>query len=667
MGSMRKHGFEQIGILYAMALGGIAAIIVVSQIFVQQYIRRQESDSRVINVAGRQRMLSQKISKLTLQIGATADTVSRNRLAQELQSALETWQASHERLLHGNQDFGITEANSPQVEEMFRSIIPYYTSMVSSTGQILQLLQRQPGADREALQPPIDAIMANESAFLEGMNAIVFQYDQEARDRVLKLENIEILLLILSLTIILFELLFVFRPTARKIKRTVDDLVESEQLAKDMAHEIGVLYSSLEKSYQELADIDLEVEQPTVYATADPKGNIVSVSDSFCHALECEELDAPDNLFDWLEREGYAPEFLQEIERLVAQGQVWNGEVKVTSEEGDFVWLDMNIVPVFGEEQQVQGLSVVCANKTERKEAEERSHEITREKIEKKLKEQQFRSILVLEGQEEERRRISRDIHDGIGQLLTGLKLKIEKNLKEQQFRSILVLEGQEEERRRISRDIHDGIGQLLTGLKLKIESINLVPNAPDRAQTVEEAKGLLNQLIREVRRVSFNLTPSALSDYGISAVTRKFCSEVSRLSLKKVIFENRTGFINRLDKSVETNLYRIIQEGVNNALKYAEAEEIRVIFSHNAQYLNVEICDDGAGFDFDRYLAGEGISGSGIGIHNMRERAGFINGTFEIVSARGAGTRINIHVPLNGNGRKNTSYGTYQKSDYSR
>jgi PAS domain S-box-containing protein len=623
MGSMRKHGFEQIGILYAMALGGIAAIIVVSQIFVQQYIRRQESDSRVINVAGRQRMLSQKISKLTLQIGATADTVSRNRLAQELQSALETWQASHERLLHGNQDFGITEANSPQVEEMFRSIIPYYTSMVASTGQILQLLQRQPGADREALQPPIDAIMANESAFLEGMNAIVFQYDQEARDRVLKLENIEILLLILSLTIILFELLFVFRPTARKIKRTVDDLVESEQLAKDMAHEIGVLYSSLEKSYQELADIDLEVEQPTVYATADPKGNIVSVSDSFCHALECEELDAPDNLFDWLEREGYAPEFLQEIERLVAQGQVWNGEVKVTSEEGDFVWLDMNIVPVFGEEQQVQGLSVVCANKTERKEAEERSHEITREKIEKKLKEQQFRSILVLEGQEEERRRIS--------------------------------------------RDIHDGIGQLLTGLKLKIESINLVPNAPDRAQTVEEAKGLLNQLIREVRRVSFNLTPSALSDYGISAVTRKFCSEVSRLSLKKVIFENRTGFINRLDKSVETNLYRIIQEGVNNALKYAEAEEIRVIFSHNAQYLNVEICDDGAGFDFDRYLAGEGISGSGIGIHNMRERAGFINGTFEIVSARGAGTRINIHVPLNGNGRKNTSYGTYQKSDYSR
>jgi two-component system, NarL family, sensor histidine kinase DegS len=623
MGSMRKHGFEQIGILYAMALGGIAAIIVVSQIFVQQYIRRQESDSRVINVAGRQRMLSQKISKLTLQIGATADTVSRNRLAQELQSALETWQASHERLLHGNQDFGITEANSPQVEEMFRSIIPYYTSMVASTGQILQLLQKQPDANREVLQPSIGAIMANESAFLEGMNTIVFQYDQEARDRVLKLENIEILLLILSLTIILFELLFVFRPTARKIKRTVDDLVESEQLAKDMAHEIGVLYSSLEKSYQELADIDLEVEQPTVYATADPKGNIVSVSDSFCHALECEELDAPDNLFDWLEREGYAPEFLQEIERLVAQGQVWNGEVKVTSEEGDFVWLDMNIVPVFGEEQQVQGLSVVCANKTERKEAEERSHEITREKIEKKLKEQQFRSILVLEGQEEERRRIS--------------------------------------------RDIHDGIGQLLTGLKLKIESINLVPNAPDRAQTVEEAKGLLNQLIREVRRVSFNLTPSALSDYGISAVTRKFCSEVSRLSLKKVIFENRTGFINRLDKSVETNLYRIIQEGVNNALKYAEAEEIRVIFSHNAQYLNVEICDDGAGFDFDRYLAGEGISGSGIGIHNMRERAGFINGTFEIVSARGAGTRINIHVPLNGNGRKNTSYGTYQKSDYSR
>lgn len=608
---MKKHGFERIGILYAMALGGIAAIIVVSQIFVQQYIRRQESDSRVINVAGRQRMLSQKISKLALQIGFSPEAPTRNRLTGELQTALDLWTTSHQSLREGNTEEGITGGNSPRVDSMFQAIAPYHASMVSSAGELLRQLGEQPAVSSEALRSQVDTILANEGGFLEGMNAIVFQYDQEARNRVLKLETIEIFLLIISLSIIFFELFFIFRPTARKIRRTVDNLVRSEKLAKDLAHEMGVLYSSLEKSYQELADIDVEVEQQRVYAKADPGGNIRSVTDDFYQALEYEGEEVPENLFSWLQQEGYPREHVRDIQHMVAEGQVWNGEVKVTSEAGDFVWLDMNIVPVLGETGKVEDLSIICANRTERKEAEERSHEITREKIEKKLKEQQFRSILVLEGQEEERRRIS--------------------------------------------RDIHDGIGQLLTALKLKVESIDLMPNAPQRGKTVEEAKGLLDQLIREVRRVSFNLTPSALSDYGIASVTRKFCAEVTRLSQRQVVFENRTGFINRLDKSVETNLYRIIQEAVNNALKYAKAEEIKVIFSHNAQYLNVEISDDGEGFDFERYLEGEGITGSGVGIHNMRERSGFMDGDFEIVSAKGAGTRINVHVPLNG--RKNGTH----------
>ena len=607
----RKHGFERVGILYAIALSGIAVAIILSQIYIQQYIKKQESDSRVVNLAGRQRMLSQKISKLALQIDMATPPAHRQTYAAQLEEALALWMQSHQGLLQGDEQLGVTGEKSAVVEGMYRTVAPYYKAMVVNTQRLLQVLKNDPVVKTAVLQPYIQNILNNEGAFLEGMNNIVFQYDSEAKAKVLYLESIELVLLAISLAIILFELLFIFRPTAQHIKKTVAELMKSEKLAKDMAHEISVLYSSLENSYQELAGIEVAEAPPTVYGTATVAGDLTYISDQFQDVLVDDEKVATYNLFNWLAKEGYGQDHVDNIHRWVSDGKPWNGEIRATSEEGDFVWLDMNIVPLLNETQQVEALDIICADRTERREAEARSHEITREKIEKKVKEQRFRSILILEGQEEERRRIS--------------------------------------------RDIHDGIGQLLTALKFKIEAINLASNMPEREKKVDETKAMLDQVIREVRRVSFNLNPSALTDYGLVPVTKRFCEEASRLSDKKVTFENRTGFISRMEKSVETNLYRIIQEAVNNAIKYAKSRDIKVIFSHKAHYLNVEIEDNGAGFDFQKYLERENINGSGLGIFNMQERTSFINGTFDINSAIGKGTRINIHLPING--RKNGNY----------
>lgn len=437
---------------------------------------------------------------------------------------------------------------------------------------------------------------------LEVMDSI--QQDQEARDQVRFLETIVPLLSVFVLVVILFELLLFFYPSAGKIRKSLGELKQSEKLAKEMAREVNVLYSSLEKSYQELAAVDLIEDQPVVYARADSSGNFIDVADKFSEVLEYDVQENTPSIFLWLEQQGCNKDQVQNIQSLIREGKPWSGEVKATSGEGDFIWLDMNIVPALEEGGQVESLNIICTDKTDRKEAEARSHEITREKIEKEVKEQRFRSILILEGQEEERRRIS--------------------------------------------RDIHDGIGQLLTALKFKLEAINLAPDMPGRERKVEETKAMLDQVIREVRRVSFNLNPSALSDYGLVPVTRRFCAEASRLSDKKVVFENRTGFINRLDKSMETNLYRIIQEAVNNAIKYAQSEEIKVEFSHKAHYLNIKITDNGVGFDPKKYLEQENLNGTGLGIFNMQERTSFINGTLEVNSAPGKGTQINIHLPMN-------------------
>lgn len=592
--------------MYILALSGIAGIIVISQLYVQQYLTGQTHDSRVINLAGRQRMLSQRISKVALQLITPPPTPPREALQTELAQSLDLWTQSHNGLLAGDASLDVTGENSAVIREMFATLAPDYDAMVRNATQLLTLLRDDPNAPATQLRPYVDAILQHESGFLDSMDAIVFQYDEEARAKVLLLKRLEIIFLAISLTIILFELLFIFRPTARQIRNTIKDLIQSEKLAHDMAHQIGVLHNSLEQSYQELAEVNTASAQPIPLAHTDLQGDFTDVTEPFRHLMEGDIRERHRNLFDWLTEEGYAPENVHRIRQLSSVGDPWTGEVQVTSESGDFVWLDLYVVPLLHRNGQTQQLLLVGTNRTDEKEARARSQEITRERIEKKLKEQRFRSILILEGQEEERRRLARDLHDGIGQLLTALRYRVE------------TLEDPQKSR--------------------------YLPH------NVQEVKHIMNQVLQEIRRISFNLTPSSLSDYGIVPVTKKYCAEMSRLSDKNIVFENKTGFLNRLEKSVETNLYRMIQEAVNNAIKYAQADEIRVEFSHNFDVLNVTISDNGVGFDPQQSIREIHDNGTGQGIFNMQERALFINAQLDINSTPGQGTRINIHIPIHHN-----------------
>ncbi len=605
---LTKGRFDKLGLWYILALSGIAGVIISTQALIQWAIHKQQDDSRVINVAGRQRMLSQQISKnvLKIKVGLSQDATLKVR--NELSKALQFWKTAHQGLLRGSDSLGLKGQNSPKVTQMFEEMEPHYQAMVAHTDTLLSYLQ-QVTYSQAKLLPHIHQVLFHEGAFLRQMDQIVFQYDEEAQSKVTSLQYTEIVLLIISLTIIFFEVTFIFLPTSKNVKRTVASLIRSENVAKKMAKEIEVLYNTLETSYQQLADVDVAAEQPALLVKTDPFGNITYFSEKLQNLLELER--HPINLFSWLETEGYQREFLDGLMDSTTAGRSWNGELKVQTQEGDFLWLNVHLVPAFtrstsgtaNEPGQKVEMMVVGTDVTELKEAKERSKEINRARIEKQVKEKQHRSVLILEGQEEERKRIARDIHDGIGQMLIALKFNLEATI------------------------------------------------IADHRQTklrIQESREILKNIIKEVRRVAFNLTPSSLNDFGLTPTIKKFCQEVGELMGINVTFENKTHFINRLNTKVETHLYRIIQEGVNNAIKYAQATQIQVVFNHNVYKLNIEIIDNGTGFDYVSLQDKGHFAESGHGIFNMKERASFINGQFEIETAVGQGTKIKVSVPIN-------------------
>lgn len=595
---VKQNKFDKLGWFYLIALSCIALSIIVSQFFIQSYIDKQQDDSRIVNVAGRQRMLSQKISKIVLQVKGQHDPERLKRNLSDLEATLDLWVDSHLGLLSGNKTLGLTGDNSPKVIEMFREIEPHYGAIVGSTREIINAIQLSDSLPDNILEPHIKNILLHEGPFLEGMDRIVFQYDREAQAKVARLSKVEILLLIVSLTIILVELIFIFRPIARNVRQTVAELVASEEKSIKMASEMSRVYEELVKSYQELEAVNLKPEVPSLYATMDKQGSFNFFSPTFKRLLDYD--NTPDEIKSLLLNNGYSKSFVSGLLNIVNEGQTWSGEIKLMNDSGDFCWLELYIIPV--RYQQSFEHKLIARDITEIKEARVRSWEINREKIEARVREQQYRSVLILEGQEEERQRLGREIHDGLGQMLTALKLSLE----------------------------------------------SITPSSSKHTKKrLEDTRDLMKSILQEVRRISFNLTPSSLSDFGIVPAVKKFCQEVDRLSAPEVTFENKTSFVNRLDQHIENNLYRIIQEAVNNAIKYASAKSIRVSFEHDTKSLKIVIEDDGKGFDYEKLKNSGHFKKSGHGIFNMKERTAFINGNFELFSKHGNGTRIVIKLPL--------------------
>jgi two-component system, NarL family, sensor histidine kinase DegS len=592
---------EKLGKYYLVALCGIAISIILSQLLIQKSIKDQENDAAIINLAGRQRMLSQRITKCVLLIQNTELLNQRKKWAGELRLSLKEWQVAHDDLTQGNPLKELDQPGSRRLKELYALITPSHRAIMENGQSILNILDQDILVPSEGIDRQIQHIVQNEPEFLSGMDIIVQQHEEEAKAKIINLRNVELLLLFFALGIIGLEIRFIFLPSIKNIRKTFLKLTESESRAKDMLREISSLYDSLELAYQDLLDVEIEVEDFSLLAKSDPEGNLVFLSDKFKQTMEY-EAESPIHFFDWLVAQGYQQKDLTQIQELLMKGSSWTGEIRTTNESGDFIWWKISLIPILNANEEPEEIKILGIDVSEIKEAESKSREINKERIEKKVKEQRYRSVLILEGQEEERKRIS--------------------------------------------RDLHDGIGQWLTAMKYNLEGVNRVQTAHEK-EKLKVSKNLLSKVIKEIRRISFNLAPSALSDYGIVSVLSRFSKEMTKVSDIEVVFENRTGFISRLEGNVENNVYRIVQEAVNNAIKYSQAKKIKIILNHSAYHLNLEIKDDGLGFDLDKLEKTNHFSTSGHGIFNIKERASLINASCELNSQIGKGTSIRISIPL--------------------
>lgn len=581
---------------YLLALAAIALSIVVAQILIQHHLNSQLDDSKVINVAGRQRAYSQKLTKEVLLLKELSDPEQRNQIFAELSETLTVWKESHQALQHSDVAMGISKDENEEVQELFHKINPHYDAMVSAVENILADFRESGKSIPDQLY--VDILLENERTFLKMMDAIVNKYDVLSKTHLQNLKFKEYLLLAISLLILILEIFFIFKPLSLQIRNTIKNLIVAHKKSDENAKEIKKLFQEKEKSLQELQELNFVIDNAALFASAKQDGNVVFISKKFNELLgrNAQELNRP--LYEILTTDEGQQQYLAEVLKSNRKN-IRTEEIKIKTTKGESLWLDMSIIPMHQSSAQ-QSILILCSDITERKQNELKVAQLT--------------------------------------------QANYEETMRQKQLQASQIVEGQEEERKRIAKDIHDGIGQMLTALKFNIESINL-SNKEKTAEKIEYIKSLASDLIKGVRTATFNLTPPELSDHGIFPALHKMTHELSKLTGKNILFENKTEENIRFNSLAETNIYRVVQEAVNNAIKYAEANYILVTINFNDNILSVVIDDDGKGFD-DSILGKvpKNTSEGGMGLFFMKERMNYINGRLFINSIPGKGTRVTIN-----------------------
>jgi len=214
------------------------------------------------------------------------------------------------------------------------------------------------------------------------------------------------------------------------------------------------------------------------------------------------------------------------------------------------------------------------------------------------------------------------------------------------------VIDGQDQERNRLSRELHDGIGQSLIAVKLQLENAETLNYSMMRAG-IDSAKNMIDLTIEDVRRVCNALMPAALNEFGIVSTLRALCSELGSLAGFEATFENK-GSLDRISKKSQVYLYRIAQEALHNIAKHARATQVLMKLSRTDNIVTLEVSDNGKGFIFDPVCFAQRN-----GLQNMRERTQLLQGEFIINSKPGNGTTIKVSIPYNtSNGKDQTDFG---------
>ncbi|MEN1759730.1 sensor histidine kinase [Anoxynatronum sibiricum] len=218
-------------------------------------------------------------------------------------------------------------------------------------------------------------------------------------------------------------------------------------------------------------------------------------------------------------------------------------------------------------------------------------------------------------------------------------------DLEQRQLLGRKIIQVQEEERRRVSREIHDGPAQTFSNILLKIDLCEKLMNIDMKRAREETAslKQIVRQSTKEIRKIIYNLRPMAIDDLGLEPTLRRYIEDFETDSGLKIVFEV-VGELQLEDAIHKLALFRVVQEALNNVNKHAKATACTVMLKKESEQVMLMIRDNGRGFDLNRVRVSQE---NGFGIMNMKERVELLNGNLKIDSTPGQGTILTVTLPL--------------------
>lgn len=204
------------------------------------------------------------------------------------------------------------------------------------------------------------------------------------------------------------------------------------------------------------------------------------------------------------------------------------------------------------------------------------------------------------------------------------------------------IIQAQEDERRRIARELHDGLAQELLLVQIELRHAKYLP-LEEQGDIIERASVQLRDVLAHVSSIASNLRPAALDELGLAAVVSAKCKQLERVF--GICIDARVADIPNLNPDCEVALYRIFQEASSNSCKYSLSDELCVTLGKDARGIRLEVQDFGCGFDVEH----PAVQGGGLGLAGMRERAASFGGTVAIDSKPGQGTKVSVLIPTDG------------------
>jgi PAS domain S-box-containing protein len=239
--------------------------------------------------------------------------------------------------------------------------------------------------------------------------------------------------------------------------------------------------------------------------------------------------------------------------------------------------------------------------------------------------------------------------HDYAGHIGTFVDITTRKSEEVERLRiQDSLLRGQEAERKRIGRELHDAIGQKLALLAVKLTEVDRLANSEELKKTVSEIRECVDTLASETHLISHNLHPPLLTHLGLIPALRRLCKDFSAVGRLEVTFDESHTFKGTVSQEIGIALYRIVQESLANAVKHSDARRVKVRLWRNSRNLHLIVADLGRGFDPKTAFAS-----SGLGVLSIRERVRMMSGELEIESTPDLGTKIHVCVPMNGYSRQ--------------